>query len=154
MRNSPSRPVPDPARRSRGGPLLILIAFLALSCQSKSPEEKLLKAVQPVGSWLASLEMTGQKWSANSVPASFVRSTSKAAHEAIAKAAEETAQSDARPELRDPLRALLAESGDAGDGLRRAVDAGDRPAVAREVGRLAALHARFEALVQAQGGDS
>jgi hypothetical protein len=153
MRNhSLSRSVLSPAPRTRGGLFLILAALLALACQSKSPEEKLLKSVQPVGSWLASLEMTGQKWNANSVPASFVRNTTAAFLEEIDKAAEETSKSDARPALRDPLRGLLAEARDAGTGLRRGADAGDRAAVVRETGRLTALHDRFEALVKAQGG--
>jgi hypothetical protein len=132
--------------RLHGG--LILLLILSLACQSKSPDEQLLKAVQPVGSWLASLEMTGRKWNANSVPASFVRNTTAAALEEIGKAAEESSKSNARPELREPLRRLLAEAKDAGIGLRRAADAGDRTGVAREVGRLAALHARFEALAK------
>jgi hypothetical protein len=148
MRNFLSRcSVPYPVRRARGG--LILVLTLILACQPKSPEEQLLKAVQPVGSWLASLEMTGQKWSANSVPASFVRTTTAAAGKEIEKAAEEAAKSKARPELREPLRRLLAETRDASAGLSRAVDAGDRAAVTREVARLAALHARFEALAKA-----
>jgi hypothetical protein len=147
MRNFLSRcSAPCPARLIRGG--LILVLPLILACQSKSPEEQLLKAVQPVGSWLASLEMTGRKWNANSVPASFVRTTTAAAGKAIEKATEEAAKSNARPELREPLRRLLAEARDAGDSLSRAVDMGDRAAVTSEVRRLAALHARFEALAK------
>ena len=140
---------PCPVRRIRGGLIvLLLLNALIVACQSKSPDEQLLKAVQPVGSWLASLEMTGRKWSANSVPASFVRATTAAARKVIGKAAEEAATSNARPGLRDPMRALLAEAKEASHGLRRAVDRGDRAGVAREVGRLAALHARFEALTK------
>jgi hypothetical protein len=131
---------------------MILLLLLVLACQSKTPEEQLLKAVQPVGSWLASLEMTGRKWNANSVPASFVRTTTAAARKQIDKAAEEAAKSNARPGLRDPLRKLLAEAGDAGSALGRAVDQGDRAAAARETGRLADLHARFEALTKGAGG--
>lgn len=127
---------------------LVLVLALVLACQSKSPEEQLLKTVQPVGSWLASLEMTGRKWSANSVPASFVRNMTAAALELIETASEEASKSAARPGLREPLRSLLADARDAGIGLRRAVDAGDRTAVAREVERLAALRARFEALAK------
>jgi hypothetical protein len=138
--------VPCPVRHLRGGLLLVLILILA--CQSKSPEEELLKAVQPVGSWLASLEMTGRKWRDNSVPASFVRTTTAAAREAIGKAADEAGKSKARPGLRDPIRALLAEAEEASGNLDRAVGQGDRSGVAREVARLAALHARFEALAK------
>jgi hypothetical protein len=147
MRNtSSSRALSRPVRRIRGGPILLLLLILA--CQSKTPEEQLLKAVQPVGSWLASLEMTGRKWSANSVPASFVKATTAAARKAIETAAEEAKKSNARPGLRDPIRALLAEAEDASGNLRQAVDRGDRAGVAREVGRFAALHARFEAMTK------
>jgi hypothetical protein len=150
MRNVLSRcSVPCPVRHLRGGLiLLLLLNALIVACQSKSPEEQLLKAVQPAGSWLATLEMTGRKWSANSVPASFVRATTAAACEVIGKAADEAAKSNARPGLRDPMRALLAEAEEAGANLGRAVEQGDRAGVAREVDRLAALHARFEALTK------
>ena len=144
MRNPISSLALCPVRLLGGLVLLLLL----IGCPSKTPEEQLLKAVQPVGSWLASLEMTGRKWSANSVPASFVRSATSAAKKEIDKASEDADRSTARPALRDPLRNLLAEAGDAGDGLRRAVDEGDRAGVAREVGRLAALHERFEALTK------
>lgn len=147
MRNARSfRPAPFPVRLLRGGPILLLL--LIVGCQSRSPEEQLLKAVQPVGSWVASLEMTGRKWSANSVPASFVRTTTAAARKEIEKAAEEAGKSNARPGLRDPIRKLLAEADDAGASLVLAVDRGDRSGVAREVARLAALHARFETLAK------
>jgi outer membrane murein-binding lipoprotein Lpp len=149
MRNiSLSRPALSPVRIRSGPILLLLLSLLLTGCQSKSPEEQLLKAVQPVGSWVASLEMTGRKWNANSVPASFVRTTTAAARKEIEKAAEEAGKSNARPGLRDPIRNLLAEADDAGAGLVHAVDQGDRAGVAREVGRLAALHARFEALAK------
>ncbi|HEX3125843.1 MAG TPA: hypothetical protein VH394_00790 [Thermoanaerobaculia bacterium] len=146
MRNArSSRPALFPVHLLRGGLVLLL---LLTGCQSKTPEEELVKAVQPVGSWLASLEMTGRQWSANSVPASFVRSATKSADKEIEKASEAAEKSTARPGLRDPIRALLAEAKDAGDSLRRAVDQGDRAGVAREVGRLGALHQRFDTLTK------
>lgn len=148
MRNQlSSRFALSPARRLRGGLIPLLLLILA-ACQSKTPEEQLLKAVQPVGSWMASLEMTGQKWNANSVPASFVRATTAAARKEIEKAAEEAEKSSARPGLREPIRKLLAEARDASSRLLLSVDQGDRSGVAREVGRFAVLHARFEALAK------
>src|SRR5215210_4897412 len=132
--------------RTFGRTVVVLTAVAILACQEKSPEEELLKKVEPVGSWLATLQMLGQKWTANSVPASFVETTVSAARKEFKKAAEETAKSKARPEVRAPLRQLVSEAEAAGAGLLPAVEAGDRPGVAQGVARLGALHQRFEAL--------
>jgi hypothetical protein len=141
-------------RPVRGGAMTLLAAVVLFACQQKSPEEDLLQKISPIGSWLASLEMTGQKWAANSVPASFVRTTVGTARKELDKAAEEAAKSKARPTVLSPVRQLVAEARAASDGLRKAVEANDRPGVAREVGRLAQLHDRFEALQKALGGSS
>lgn len=133
-------------------PMAVVLTALTLpACQKKPPEEDLLEKVEPVGSWLASLEMTGRKWLANSVPTSFVKNTLSAAGKAFDKAAEETAKSEARPGTRAPLGQLMAEARAAGSGLRRGIEAGDRGAVAREVGRLAELHRRFEVIEKGSG---
>lgn len=129
-----------------------LTAAMLLACQAKSPEEDLMKKVEPVGSWLASLEMTGQKWATNSVPTSFVRNMTSAARKQLDKAVEEAGRSTARPGLRDPLRKILAEATAANAGLRQAVAANDRQRLAQEVARLAGLHTRFEALRMAEEG--
>jgi hypothetical protein len=124
----------------------VIVTAMLLACQKKSPDEELLKKVEPVGSWLASLEMAGQKWNANSVPTSFVKNISSAARKELETAAQETARSKARPELRNPLRQILTEAKAANAGLRQAVEANDRSRLAREVGRLGGLRVRFEAL--------
>jgi hypothetical protein len=124
----------------------VAVTAVLLACQKKSPDEELLKNVEPVGSWLASLEMAGQKWNANSVPTSFVKNISSAARKELETAAEEADRSQARPELRNPLRQILSEAKGANAGLRQAVEANDRSRLAREVGRLEGLRARFEAL--------
>lgn len=125
---------------------------MLLACQPKSPEEDLMKKVEPVGSWLASLEMTGQKWAANSVPTSFVRNMTSAARKQLEKASEEAAKSPARPTVRNPLQQVIAEARTANAGLRQAVEANDRRRLAREVARLGELHMRFEALRKAEEG--
>jgi hypothetical protein len=130
------------ARRFGG---ILAIAFLA--CQQKSPEEELLKQAEPVGSWLATLQMAGEKWAANSVPTSFLKNSVSAAGKEFEKVGAQAAKSRARPEIREPLRSLIADSEAASAGLRRAVEANDRSGAAREVGRVAALHARFMALM-------
>lgn len=102
-----------------------------------------------MGSWLAALQMTGEKWTANSVPSRFVKASVEAACGSFADAAREAAQSSARPAVRDPLRRLIAESRAASDLLRRAAAAQDRASALPVVQRLAALRARFTALAQA-----
>lgn len=125
---------------------LALLAALLFACQHKQPEEELLKKIEPVGSWLASLQMAGEKWLANSVPSAFLKNTVAAARKELDSAAEEIAKSPARPEVRDPLRRLVTEATAANTGLERAVEINDRKGVARHTGRLAELHATFEAL--------
>ncbi|HKH47980.1 MAG TPA: hypothetical protein VKM72_25255 [Thermoanaerobaculia bacterium] len=132
--------------------MLVTAAFLA--CQPKSPEEELLTKVEPVGSWIATLEMTGQKWTANSVPTSFVRNSTSAARKQLEKAAKEATKSPARPEVRLPLQRVIAEAEAASAGLRQAVEANDRPRLSRELGRLAGLRVRFAALRKAGEGSS
>jgi hypothetical protein len=121
-------------------------ATALLACGKKSPEEELLTKVEPVGSWLAALEMAGRKWEANSLPASFVETTLTAAEKEFDKAGEEAAKSSARPEVREEVRRIVAVAKATGAGLRRAVEAGDRAAAAQAAGRFAALGRDFEAL--------
>jgi hypothetical protein len=118
-------------------------AALFVSCQKQNPEQDLLQKVEPVGSWLAALRMTGEKWTANSVPAAFVRTTAEAARGPLEQAAQDDADSKARPAVRDPLRQLISEGRAAGDRLRRAADSDDRKAAQPVVQELAALQARF-----------
>lgn len=130
--------------------LVSIAAVALLACQQKSPEEELLSKVEPAGSWVSTLEMVGQKWAANSVPTSFVRNSVSAARKEFEKVTKEAAKSEARPDLRAAVRGLVFEAQAAGEGLRRAVEANDRGAVARETSRLTALQGRFQAL--SQGG--
>src|SRR6185295_7347277 len=126
MRNFRSRRPTPTGWRIAGKMAAALAAAALLACQPKPPEEDLLKKVEPVGSWLASLEMAGQKWGANSVPTSFVRSMASVAGKQLEKAVQETARSKARPEVRLPLQRVIAEAGAANAGLRQAVAANDR----------------------------
>lgn len=140
-------------RGHRFGRLAAALAAAALlACQQKSPEEDLMKKVEPVGSWLATLEMSGQKWAANSVPTSFVKNATSAARKQLEKSAKEVTKSPARPEVRNPVRQVIVEAQTASAGLRQAVEANDRPRLAQEVARLAGLHTRFEALQKAVEG--
>ncbi len=133
---------------------LALAASLCFACASKSPQEKLLDAAGPAASWIATLRMTGERWNANSVPASFVKATTAKAGDELASVAEEAEKSAVRPEVRLPLQHLMTEARAAGSGLERAVKAGDRPAVARQVDRLAALAGELAAWRAQQGGET
>ena len=85
--------------------------------------------------------MTGEQWSANSVPTSFVETTVKAAREELDQ------EADGRREIQGPARrcatpsarSLTAAEDRGEEPAASAAEANDRPAVAREVGRLAAL---------------
>lgn len=127
---------------------------LCLACSSQSPKEKLLDTAQTASSWIATLRMTGEQWGANSVPTSFVETTVKAARAELAKEAEDAARSEAPPEVRDPFRQIVTEAKDVGKRLSQAAEVNDRPGAALEVGRLAALQERLEALRKQNGGES
>lgn len=137
-------------RRPTGRPVTAVVmaavavaAALSVSCQKQNPEQDLLQKVEPVGSWLAALRMTGEKWTANGVPAAFVRTTAEAARGPLEQAAQDDEDSKARPAVRDPLRQLISESRTAGDRLRRAAESDDRKAAQPVLQELAALQARF-----------
>ncbi|HEV7784308.1 MAG TPA: hypothetical protein VGQ28_03160, partial [Thermoanaerobaculia bacterium] len=118
-----------------------VFAALALltACQHKSPEQELADKADPAASWISTLQMVGEKWTANSVPTSFVKTTWQAAREDLKQNAQDAAESKARPEVRDPLRRLIAETRAAGFSLLQATEANDRPGAARQAGRLAEL---------------
>ena len=142
------------AAARRGGAILGVILVLAalLACQHQTPDQELLDKADAAGSWIATLQMAGEKWLANSVPTSFVKTTCEAADEDLDQAAGEAEKSQAGPAVRDPLRQLISQARAAGKGLRRAAVANDRPGAAQEVRRLAALRSGFAALKQRQEG--
>lgn len=98
----------------------LAIALLA-ACSHKSPEEKLQKDFEPVKSWSATVQFAGEKWSANSVPAAFVRATIDAAEKEYDKAGKSIDESKAQKELRDQLRQELEASRAAAERLKRKV---------------------------------
>jgi hypothetical protein len=132
----------------------VAIAFLLFSCQHKTPEQELLQKTEAVGSWLSSLEMAGEKWAVNSVPRTFVRTSAGAALKAFQKADKAARESDARPEVRDGIRQVIADGEAEGHRLRRAAEANDRAAALPITGRLKVLKARFESLKKACEGAS
>lgn len=140
MRSIPSRR--SPAGR-RCGAIFVAVALLA-ACQHKSSEQELLDKASAAGSWIATLQLAGEKWLANSVPTSFVKTTCTAADKDLDETAQGAAKSRARPEVRDPLRQLISQAQGSGAILAKAAAANDRQEVARQAGRLATLRGRFE----------
>jgi hypothetical protein len=140
MRNTSSQR--SPGRRPYRA--IFVAAALLAGCRHPSPEQELLDKADPAGSWIATLQLTGEKWIANSVPTSFVKTTWQAAREDLKQTAQDAAHSRARPEVRDPLRRLIAETQGSGFSLRQATETNDRPEAARQASRLAVLGKQFE----------
>jgi 3-hydroxyisobutyrate dehydrogenase-like beta-hydroxyacid dehydrogenase len=134
------------------GFVLALATSLALACTRQSPEEKLLDTAKPAVSWLATLRMTGERWIANSVPKSFVKSTVSEARKDLGKVADETEKSKAPAAERFPLLQLMREGRAAGLGLQKAAEAGDRPGAARQLAQLESLQERIAAWQRQLGG--
>jgi|ERR1700681_674961 len=147
MRNISSRR--SPAGR-RCGAIFVAAALLALfaACLDKSPEQALRDKAGFASSWAASLQMAGEKWIANSVPTSFVRTTCEAAGEDLHQAAAEAANLKPRSKERDSLRRLISQTAAAGTALRRAAEENDRLGAAQEVRRLAEIHRDLDAVAK------
>jgi hypothetical protein len=98
----------------------LAIALLA-ACTHKTPEEQLQKDFETVKSWSATVQFAGEKWSANSVPAAFVRATIDAAEKEYEKAGKAIDASQAPKDLRDQLHRELDVSRAAAERLKRKV---------------------------------
>lgn len=124
--------------------LLFVALLFAAACSHKPPDEKLLDDVEPAASWAASLQLIGEKWLANSVPAAFVKNSADAARKSIEKTAKQIDQSQASADLRQALRRDAVEVMQAAEQLEAAVDKGDRSGVERATKRLEATAKDFE----------
>ena len=122
--------------------------LLIAACSHKTPDQKLLEAAEPAASWIATLQMTAEKWLGNSVPSRFVRATVDAANAAFEKSGKDVARSDARQELRDAIKRQLEVAQAASGDFKQAVGKNDRRTVASCAQRFAAAHS---ALQQLQG---
>ena len=99
----------------------LLAALLLGACSHKTPEEQLIKDFDKARSWSATVQFAGEKWHANSVPSSFMRSTIAAAEKEYDAAAKTIEESPARKELRDQLRRELDAAREVAQRLKREV---------------------------------
>lgn len=133
---------------------LAAVALLALSCSHKTPEEQLVKSVDAAASWVPALQMTAEKWTANSVPSTFAASAARAAEKELEKARHSVAGSDAKRELRD----RLAEDFRAADAFARrlddAVSHDDPRRIAPHIRELPPLKNDLDAVQMQYGGGS
>jgi len=93
----------------------IFLLLLVAACSQQTADE--------ASSWIATLQFTGEKWLANSVPTSFVRATIDSADKALEK----------NPDPRAPKARAAAQA------MRQAIEKNDRATVANVVRQLAAL---------------
>jgi len=94
-----------------------LVALLLAACGGEKPDDA-------ATSWTATLQMTAEKWAANSVPARFVRATCDSAQKALQQASKQPSDDDTRKKLDKALAAA--------GKLRDAAERGDRNA-ARQI---------------------
>jgi hypothetical protein len=91
---------------------LISCAFLALllACGGEKPDDA-------ATSWTATLQMTAEKWAANSVPARFVGATCDAAQKALKEASKQPSDDATRKKLDQALAAAgkLSDAAERGD---------------------------------------
>jgi len=103
----------------------LLLALLLIAACNPQP-------VEQASSWVATLQLTGERWLGNSVPASFARATIDAAVQAL--------QSADRSDIAPQVAVARAAAGD----MQNAIEKNDRRAVARAVQRLAEVHAQLQ----------
>jgi hypothetical protein len=103
----------------------LALAVLLVACR-QSASEKLAAAIEPAGSWLASLQLVAERWNENAVPTTFARNTLDAGREQLASAAAAAADSGAPAPVVQPVRRLLARADGLCAGFAAALERGDR----------------------------
>jgi hypothetical protein len=130
--------------------LLIVCAIVVLACSHKTPEEMLIRSVEPAISWVATLQFAGEKWLGNSVPTSFVRNSVREAEKDFDKATACIDRSPAAKHLRDELRRQINASQEAAERLKSAIEKNDRRTVSQSVSQFAAAGAVLRRLEEGQ----
>ena len=90
-----------------------LLTLLLASCGGEKPDDA-------ATSWTATLQMTAEKWVANSVPERFVRATCDSAQKALQQASKQASDAGTRKKLDKALAAAAKLSDAAERGDRKA----------------------------------
>ena len=127
--------------------------LLLAACSHNTPDQQLIEAADPAASWVATLQLAGENWLANSAPTSFVRATIGSALKAFDKTGKTIAQSQARRELREEIRRPLEVAQAAAGDLDHAIEKGDRRAAAEAVRRFAEASAALRHVQRQKAGE-
>jgi 23S rRNA maturation mini-RNase III len=101
------------------------LALVFLACSQKVN-------LSPVASWAATLAYMGEQWIDNRVPTSLMKDSIQAAQKEV----EKVKKKSSNPHLEELVASLAA--------LEKAVDDGDKNAVAREIPRCRRIHEALE----------
>jgi hypothetical protein len=131
-----------------------LTCLTLLGCSRSNAEQQLLKDTSAAADWVPALQMTAEKWAANSVPRRFVRSAAEAAGKELNKTLETIRKSNADGELRQRLERDFREAGEIASVLQAAAEKGDPRIVTSRLRDLQRLHQDLESLDERYGGGS
>ncbi|HJT16040.1 MAG TPA: hypothetical protein VJ853_01555 [Thermoanaerobaculia bacterium] len=118
----------------------IVLVVLVACARPQTPREM----VRPAMQWTTVLQFTGERWMAEAVPASIVRSIVADADKTIDKTAVRVMDSNVPRDERAEIGRALEIARDAAADLRDAAERGDRAAAASAITRFAAAHARLQ----------
>jgi hypothetical protein len=119
---------------------ILLVLLIAACARPQTPRE----IVRPAMQWTTVLQFTGERWLADAVPASIVRSIVVDADKTIDKTAMRVMDSNAPRDERAEIARALEIARDAAADLRDAAERGDRSAAASAISRFAAARARLQ----------
>jgi hypothetical protein len=133
---------------------VIVTCLALLGCSRGSAERQLLDDTSAAADWVPALQMTAEKWAANSVPRRFVLSAAEAAAKELNSTLETIRRSEADAELRRRLERDFREAAGIASVLQAAAKNGDPRIVTSRLRDLQRLHQDLESLDERYGGGS
>jgi hypothetical protein len=114
------------------------VAFLsALSaCRSQSSSEAAKKAVDTFTSWAATTHLIADRWLAHAIPDKFAAKSLQQVEQTLRKELKKSASQGIPPHVRAELSFAANTVDSVAGAIQSAIEHGDRPAVARQFGRL------------------